>query len=278
MDRQNGSEKPKHRSPLRAKAGALYYGALRRALWVKMAGQFARQGDASPLPYVQFTHRTPLLRKLQGADMELQYNKVTNLKLAAARLDGVVIRPGETFSYWRCIGKPSRRKGYREGMVLRNGTVRSGVGGGLCQMSNLIYWMALHTPLTVVERHRHGYDVFPDSDRTQPFGSGATCAYPYGDLMLRNDTDATFQLRVRVGDTHLEGAFFADQAPAFRYEVIERDHEMRGEWWGGYTRHNRLFRQVFDLDGQLLYEEPAAENHAVMMYSPFLEGAKQGGV
>lgn len=44
--------------------------------------------------------------------------------------------------------------------------------------------MALHTPLTVTERHRHGYDVFPDAERTIPFGSGATCFYNYGDLMI----------------------------------------------------------------------------------------------
>ena len=58
-------------------------------------------------------------------------------------------------------------------MLLKNGTVQYGCGGGLCQLSNLIFWMTLHTPLEVKERHRHGYDVFPDSNRTQPFGSGA---------------------------------------------------------------------------------------------------------
>ena len=80
--------------------------------------------------------------------MQYQYNKITNLRLAAARLDGVVLRPGETFSYWRLIGRPSRRKGYLDGIVLFCGTFRPGVGGGLCQMSNLIFWMTLHTPLT----------------------------------------------------------------------------------------------------------------------------------
>ena len=85
--------------------------------------------------------------------MQYQYNKITNLRLAAARLDGVVLRPGETFSYWRLIGRPSRRKGYLDGIVLFCGTFRPGVGGGLCQ-------------LTVVERYRHSYDVFPDCGRT----------------------------------------------------------------------------------------------------------------
>ena len=50
--------------------------------------------------------------------MVLQQNKVTNLKLAVSRLDGIILHPGETFSYWRLIGKPTRRKGYQEGMVL----------------------------------------------------------------------------------------------------------------------------------------------------------------
>ena len=109
--------------------------------------------------------------------------------LAAARLDGLTLKPGETLSFWRAVGRPTRRRGYVEGMILRNGRVASGVGGGLCQMTNLLYWMTLHTPLTVTERWRHGYDVFPDSNRTQPFGSGATCAYPHRDLMIRNDTD-----------------------------------------------------------------------------------------
>lgn len=60
-------------------------------------------------------------------------------------------------------------------MILYCGRVGTGVGGGLCQLSNLIYWMTIHTPLTIVERYKHSYDVFPDSNRTQPFSSVATC-------------------------------------------------------------------------------------------------------
>lgn len=264
-------EEPKKRSKLRSRLGNAYYGGLRRLLWLKLSPTFAKERRAECLPYVQFSHATPLLRKLQGDDMALQQNKVTNLKLAAGQLDGVVIRPGEIFSYWYLIGKPSRRKGYREGMILRSGKVCAGVGGGLCQLSNLIYWMALHSPLTVVERHRHGYDVFPDAKRTQPFGSGATCAYPHADLMLRNDTDECFQFSLHVGEKELEGAILGETPPAFRYEIVEREHEMRGEYWGGYTRRNKLFRQVFDLSGALLGEELMAENCAVMMYSPMLQ-------
>ncbi len=202
--------------------------------------------------------------------MELQRNKVVNLRLAVARLDGVVLHPGETLSYWKLIGKPTRRKGYLDGMVLFLGQIGSDVGGGLCQLSNLIFWMTLHTPLTVVERYRHSHDVFPDAGRTQPFGSGATCAYPHRDLMIRNDTGQDFQLCLHVGETHLEGMWRCLEVPQVRYEIVERGARIDQASWGGYLRHNELFRRVTDLEGELLEEQFLFANDAIMMYSPLL--------
>lgn len=261
---------PIPRSWLRLRLGKAYYAGKRYLLWCSPRYHWASQRQSVSLPYIQTSHATPLYRHLRGEEMELQKNKVVNLQLAAARLNGVVLRPGETFSYWRLIGKPSRKKGYREGMVLFLGRIGSDVGGGLCQLSNLIFWMTLHTPLTVVERYRHSHDVFPDSNRIQPFGSGATCAYPHRDLMIRNDTDQCFQLCVRVGETHLEGEWRAEAPQKFQYEILERNARMDQASWGGYIRHNELFRRVFDLDGTLLREECLFANDAIMMYSPLL--------
>ena len=262
-------EKPILRSKIRAKLGMLYYGVLRKFLWQKMNGVFAKD-IIKPLAFVHFAHKTPLLRKLKDVDMQYQYNKTINLKTATKKLNGVVIHPGEVFSYWKLIGKPTRRKGYTDGMVLHNGTFSYGVGGGLCQLSNLIFWITLHTPLTIIERHRHGYDVFPDSNRTQPFGSGATYFYPHRDLMIRNDTENDFQLIINVGEEYLEGKWRSTCPAEFQYEVIEKNHEMKGEYWGGYSRHNELYRKTFDCYGNFIGEEFLLENHALMMYSPFL--------
>lgn len=262
---------PKKRSNLRLKLGGAYFSAQRKLRWLSMRKHFARERSGEDLAYQAFSHHTPLMRKLKDVDMQLRRNKVTNLRLACARLDGLLLRPGETMSYWYLIGKPTAGKGYLPGMILRNGGYLAATGGGLCQLSNLIYWMTLHTPLTVVERHRHGYDVFPDSDRTQPFGSGATCFYPYGDLMIRNDTADDYQLLVTVGEHDLIGEWRCSAAPECRYEIVERDHEMRAEYWGGYTRHNVLWQQRFDADGVLLDEKPVVRNDAIMMYSPYLE-------
>lgn len=263
--------KPIHRSRLRHELGMLYYGSLRRLLWIQKRKFFARVRQDTPLAFRYTEHRTPLLRQLKDVEMQLQYNKIVNLTIAAKQLNGILLRPGEVFSYWKLIGKPTKRRGYLEGMILHNGTIQAGTGGGLCQMSNLIFWMSIHTPLTMIERHRHGYDVFPDSNRTQPFGSGATCFYPHGDLMIRNDTPDTYQLLVHVGDTHLEGEWRVSSQPQYRFEIVERNHLMRGEYWGGYSRHNELYQQRYDLYGKLLEEKLLVKNAAIMMYSPFLE-------
>lgn len=259
------------RSALRKRLGECVYALLRYLLWLSPKYRFAKARDPkTPLPFLHAQHQTVLLRQLKDVDMQLQHNKIINLRLAAERLDGILLRPGETLSFWRLIGKPTRAKGYVDGMVLCCGKVTAGVGGGLCQLSNLLYWITLHTPLTVVERHRHGYDVFPDANRTQPFGSGATCFYPHGDLMITNRTGDTFALSVSVGKHYLHAAWRSDTRPSCCYEIIEKDHMIKSEWWGGYSRHNALYRRSFDLNGVFLGEEYIVENHAMMMYELFL--------
>ena len=263
------SKKPVSRSALRLKLGSSYFIFRRHLKWLFGGIKFAAQ-NGGELPFTCFSHKTPLLRKLKDVDMYLQYNKITNLKLAVLKTNGLTIRPGETFSYWKAIGRPAKRKGYLEGMVLKSGGFKAGTGGGLCQLSNLIYWMTLHTPLTVTERHRHGYDVFPDSNRTQPFGSGATCFYNYGDLMIQNNTNQTFRLVLEVTETHLEGKWCSDSPLSSTYEVYEKEHIMQPEFWGGYTRHNLIFRREYDQNRNLIDDRFIVENHAVMMYAPFL--------
>lgn len=215
-------------------------------------------------------HRSLLLRKLKDVDMHLQYNKIDNLRIAISKIDGVVIKPGETFSIWRMVGRPTKRKGYKTGMMIHNGKVATGTGGGLCQLGNLIYWMALHTPLTVKERWRHSFDVFPDVNRKVPFACGATLAYNYIDLQLQNNTDTTFKINLWLDDEYLNGSICADKDPECKYDIIEADHRFELQWWGGYTRHNRIIKKITNLKTGVVTEELVAENNAIMMYTPLL--------
>jgi vancomycin resistance protein VanW len=267
--------RPKQRSAFRISLGKTYYRMKRYLEWYTDKKKYAKITKSEKLPFISFSHRTVLLRKLKDVDMWYQHNKVKNLKIAIQKLDGILIKPGETFSYWKLIGTTTKGKGYVEGMVLFYGTFQKGIGGGLCQLSNLIYWMTLHTPLTVIERHRHSYDVFPDSKRTQPFGSGATCAYNYLDLQIQNSTDQTYQLHLYLTDTHLVGEWRTENEELHSYHVYEKEHWITPAYWGGYLRHNLIYRKVFNKQKQQIDDEYVTENHAIMMYEPLLESTQQ---
>lgn len=137
--------------------------------------------------------------------MELQRNKARNLELALATIDRRVLGPGQELSFWRCVGEPNAQRGYLPGLVLVHGHMASSADGGLCQLSNLLHWLVLHSPLRVVEHHHHGFDPFPDSGRHVPFGSGATVFYNYVDLRFENPTSANYKIHLWLTDTELRG-------------------------------------------------------------------------
>ncbi|MDO8509987.1 MAG: VanW family protein [bacterium] len=264
-------KKIRHRSKFRLLAGTVYFRLKKNLYWYFSKVNFAKKFE-DYLPIEIFTHKTVLRRKLKNVDMWMQENKIKNLHIAVRKLNQLVVNPGQTFSYWRQIGKPTKNKGYLDGMVLHNGTVIADIGGGLCQLSNLLYWITLHTPLTIIERWRHSYDVFPDVKRDQPFGSGATCAYPNIDLQIKNNTDQKFQLVLEITDEYLIGKWLSNEPIQFKYKIFEKDHEIKGEWWGGYTRNNKIFRKVIDKNtNEEITNEFITENQAIMMYNPLLE-------
>lgn len=263
-----------NRKPLSSYHPALYTLSLWRQRlpvwlsWQFTQKRFATKRSSHELPARIAKHQSLLIRKLGTTDLQLQYNKIRNLKLATSAIDGVVIHPGETFSVWRLVGEPTAKKGYVEGLLLAHGEAKTGIGGGLCQLANLLYWLALHSPLTVTERYRHSFDAFPDSGRTLPFGSGATLFYNYVDLQFHNPTPHPIQIRVWVTEEHLKGELRTDEAPTESYSVIERDHQFLSDGKNFY-RANRLVRTISNrLTGQVLREEPVCENFCEMKYTP----------
>lgn len=107
------------------------------------------------LPVVLYRHKSLIRRTLGNTRPELQENKAVNLALAAPMVNGALLRPGQVFSFWHMVGSVTAKKGYREGLTISGGQACSDIGGGLCQMTNLIHWMVLHSPLTVAEHHHH---------------------------------------------------------------------------------------------------------------------------
>ena len=155
-------------------------------------------------------------------------------------------------------------------MLLSNGKVLEGVGGGLCQLANLLYWMALHSPLVVTERHHHSYDIFPDSGRVLPFGTGTAVYYNYVDLQFYNPTDIPFQINIVVGETHLRGEIRSSMLTPESYKIIEREHRfLRQKSTGKIFRENAIYRQTFNKrTGNMLSDELLYRNHSETLYIP----------
>ncbi|MFK8036981.1 MAG: VanW family protein [Crocinitomicaceae bacterium] len=266
----NSIEKPVKRHQLRRALGKEYFCLKRKMSWYLDEKRYAKYQSQEQLPISLIEHQSFLLKPLQNVDMRLQRNKTKNLSIAIKKLHGTVIEPGQVFSFWKLVGRPTKLKGYLPGLVLSNGKIKSGVGGGLCQMGNLLYWMTIHTPLTITQRYRHSYDVFPDVNRRVPFGSGATLAYNYIDLQITNSTNQPFQINVWLDKRFLRGSICTTVGVNKSYSIFEKNHRFDLQWWGGYTRHNEIWRKVKDLKTNKESEELITENHAIMMYNPLL--------
>ena len=256
------------RFPVLYPVAVRYHQIRRHWRWLTSHTRWAETREAAPLPVRVIKHNSLLLRQLGESEMALQHGKVTNLRLATEPMNGLLIRPGETFSFNRVVGECTRRKGYVDGMRLNFGEASPGVGGGICQLANLLHWVVLHSPLTVVERSAHTFHPFPAHGRGLARGVGVSIAYNYVDLVIRNDTDATFQVLVHVGPTYLHGELRVDAPLPHSYHVEARDEQfLRHE--GNYYRRNEIWRTLVDRrTGNTVRDELVKKNLALVKYVP----------
>lgn len=219
------------------------------------------------LPYLIFEHESLMRRRLRKVAVPVEEAKVINLQLAAPKVSNILIKPGETFSFWSLIGRCTKANGYQPGLMVANdGELKKGTGGGLCQFSNLIHWIILHTPLDVIEKHHHEQvDMFPDSDRKVPFGTGTSIVYNYLDYRFKNNTKDTYQLITYVDGTHLHGKLFCSSPSALTYKV-NVDNEKFVQEKDQVYRCGNIFKNAYDLNGKFLSRTLIQKNHARVAY------------
>ena len=162
--------------------------------------------DADTFPVQIAESRTPLWTTESLVERSLQLGKVQNLRTAARAIQGIVIPAGHTFSFWRQLGRATRKKGYVSGRELREGCLIPAVGGGLCQLSNALYDAALQSGCEIVERHAHSR-VVPGS--AAEIGRDATVAWNYIDLRFR--PKAAIRIQVHLTAQDLSVRFLAEQ-------------------------------------------------------------------
>jgi len=113
--------------------------------------------------------------------------KIKNFKIAIKKIEEIQINPNEIFSFWKTVGRPSKKNGYVESRSIVNGKITPTFGGGLCQLSGLLYYASILANLEIIERHNHSKDIYTDETRFTPLGSDATVVYGFKDLKIKNN-------------------------------------------------------------------------------------------
>lgn len=160
----------------------------------------------------------------------LYENKMHNLGLVRDRMQGLVIAPGEYFSFWKLVGLPDEAHGFREASMFMNRRVGSAIGGGICQLSGVIYNAALLAGAEIIERHAHSIDAYGEG-RYIPLGRDATVAYGYKDLAFRNILGIPLLLIMDVAPDRVTVVFRGSVRPfrSVEIEVEEGEFEPRPE-------------------------------------------------
>lgn len=129
------------------------------------------------------------------SEFDANIARATNVKLAAAQIDGKVLQPQETFSFLGSITPRTKENGYVVATIFSGGKVSKGIGGGICQVSSTIYAAILSTNCTIVERHAHSLPV-----TYVPKGMDATVSAPALDFRFTNTYDQPMMISVSAGD------------------------------------------------------------------------------
>ena len=236
----------------------------------KQGKKFSKTRKKSLLPNLVSSHSIKLIKRGPGIDINLQKGKATNIQIAAQTLNHTIIKPGEEFSFWSLVGNTTKRKGYQEGRVIFNEEVVPGIGGGLCNLANLLHLLIVHSPMEITEFHAHSDALDPDKGERKPFANGTSVQYNNQDYRFKNNTDQVMQLRTWVDNEILFGELRSESQFPFTFQIIEEDHHFKKEG-DHYYRNSMIYREKLDRKTEeILGKELILKNHSMVMYDPNL--------
>lgn len=228
--------------------------------------RFAQTTAGEKLPNVVSSQSSALIKTGKDIDPVLQKNKAVNINLAAARINGTIVHPGEVFSFWRAVGRTTRKKGYLDGRIISRNRLMPGLGGGLCNLGNTIHLLVLHSPLDVIEFHSHSDALAPDHGKRVPFSSGTSVCYNYIDYRFKNNTSQDVQLLVWCNDGNLYGELRSEREFPQYYELVEENHHFHKEN-EKYYRISKIYRNIFDrTTGKIIDKQLVRDNHSEVMF------------
>ena len=229
---------------------------------------YATERSQEKMPVLVASHGGDMIKRGPGIDEQLQINKADNIRLACSRINGLVIHPGESFSFWHYVGKTSKKNGFTEGRVIVNGKLVSGVGGGLCNLANTLNQLVMDSPLTVTEIHYHSDALAPDPNGIRvPYSAGTSVNYNFLDYRFRNDTEQVVQLFAWCDGDILRTELRTTKEFPFSYRIVEENHHFHLEDNGKFYRKSKIYREVIErATGEVVKRELKWNNRSEVMF------------
>ena len=228
--------------------------------------RFASTMQREELPVTVSSHQSNMIKRSPGVDISTQENKLANIVIACGLLDGLIIYPGEVFSFWRIVGKTTLKRGFLDGRVLQRNGLTTGIGGGLCNLANTIHLLVLHSPLEVTEFHNHSDALAPDEHGRVPLSAGTSVAYNYIDFRFANITDQDIQLICRCEGEILVAQLRSETQFPWNYEIVEEDHHFAKEG-ERYYRISKIYKATYETaSGRLIDKQLILDNHSRVFF------------
>lgn len=228
--------------------------------------KFAKKKQEEKLGNIVYEYNSTIIKTGKDIDPKTQESKAINIKLASSKITGIIIHPGETFSFWKTVGTVNKRKGYKEGRVLRGDKLITGTGGGLCNLANTINNLILHSPLQIVEFHKHSDALACDIDNRVPMANGTSVSYNYIDYRFKNNTNQVVQILLWCDDEKLYGELRSEEEFPYSYDLIEENHHFKKEK-DKYYRISKIYRNTIEKEtGNIQSKELIWDNCSLVMF------------
>ena len=172
-------------------------------------------------------------------------NRNNNLRLACASIDGMILQPGDTFSYNETLGPRTKERGYLRAGAYSGWELVLSYGGGICQVSSTLYCATLYADLETVSRVNHGSRV-----GYMPAGLDATVSWYGPDFQFRNNTHFPVKIAAEVSDGHVKVTILGTDEKDY---YIEMETE---EAWGSTVLYTKTYKCKYDKEtGELISRE-----------------------
>jgi vancomycin resistance protein VanW len=167
--------------------------------------------------------------------------KLFNIKSVCEKINEYVLMPNQIFSFWKIVGNPNLSLKRSRSIV--KGQIKNELGGGICQVSGIIYYLSILASLQILERHNHTIDLYTEESRFTPLGTDATVVYGFKDLRIINNFPFAIKFEIQVIENKLIASLLSQEPIATKCLTFEQK-----------ISDNNKFIRVMDYNGKSINE------------------------